>query len=404
MVQKIKLTKRSTNHKKGGINHIFKNIINISLLLALINSFSFADTVADPIINKLIEKGIIESYEAQEIRNEISNVVKRQFDEEKKKEEDKKKEDDKKLKVSGYLQILYKDDQKTTADPLSILRARVTFSRKFTDFLSFSLTPDFAKLAEDKNVEWKGVYIDYIPFKDYLSFRIGQFNQPFGFENVYSSSRKKFVDAPRYLKEVLGSDYDYGIQASFGYKKILQLQSAALNGTTKATETNDKKDIVLKAISDLGFLHYILKDVEVSFSVYDRYYSTATTVSVVNGKHYAVYLKIEKDIFIPTFFTFEYVYGKDLKIKHDVADYIGTLEIKPFRLTKNKYLEGISPTFRYELWDKDINVSDNEEKITSIGVNYYFDKFLRLLVDYRRSEVTNRPAHEIYNFMVQVNF
>jgi len=179
---------------------------------------------------------------------------------------------------------------------------------------------------------------------------------------------------------------------------------AALNGTTKATETNDKKDLVLKAISDLGFLHYILKDVEVGFSVYDSYYSTVTTVSVVNGKHYAVYLKIEKDIFIPTFFTFEYVYGKDLKIKHDVADYIGTLEIKPFSLTKNKYLEGISPTFRYELWDKDTNVSKDEENISSFGINYYFDKFLRLLVDYRNINVSDKPTNEIYNFMIQVNF
>jgi len=311
---------------------------------------------------------------------------------------------DETLQTSGYLQFLYTVDESISLAPFKIYRARVSFKKKFTDYLILSLTPDFAKLAEDKNVELKGVYIDYVPFKDYLSFRIGQFNQPFGFENVYSSSKKKFVDAPKYLKEVLGSDYDYGIQASFGYKKILQLQVAALNGTTKATETNDKKDLVLKAISDLGFLHYILKDVEVGFSVYDSYYSTVTTVSVVNGKHYAVYLKIEKDIFIPTFFTFEYVYGKDLKIKHDVADYIGTLEIKPFSLTKNKYLEGISPTFRYELWDKDTNVSKDEENISSFGINYYFDKFLRLLVDYRNINVSDKPTNEIYNFMIQVNF
>ncbi len=385
------------------MNKKIKILVGLYLLL-LLEFLSFAETVVDPIINKFVEKGLIESYEAQEIRNEVSNIVRKQVDEEKKKEDEKKKADDRKLKTSGYLQILYKDDQKTTTAPFSILRARVTFSKKFTDFLNFSLTPDFAKLGEDKNVELKGVYVDYTPFKDYLSFRIGQFNQPFGFENVYSSSKKKFVDAPKYLKEVLGSDYDYGLQMTAGYKKLLQIQAAVINGTTKSTETNDKKDFVLKTVVDLGLLYYLLKDVEVSFSVYDRYYSTSTTVAVKNDKHYAGYIKIERKIVIPTFLTLEYVYGKDLKLKNDIVDYICTLEIKPFALTKNKYLEGISPTFRYELWDKKINTSNDEETITSFGINYYFDKFLRLLVDYRNSSIPNKPAHEIYNFMVQVNF
>lgn len=61
-------------------------------------------TVADPIINKLIEKGIIESYEAQEIRNEISNVVKKQLDEEKRKKRIRKKKMTKNLKY----QVIYK--------------------------------------------------------------------------------------------------------------------------------------------------------------------------------------------------------------------------------------------------------------------------------------------------------
>jgi len=385
------------------MNKKIKILVGLYLLL-LLEFLSFAETVVDPIINKFVEKGLIESYEAQEIRNEVSNIVRKQVDEEKKKEDEKKKADDRKLKTSGYLQILYKDDQKTTTAPFSILRARVTFSKKFTDFLNFSLTPDFAKLGEDKNVELKGVYVDYTPFKDYLSFRIGQFNQPFGFENVYSSSKKKFVDAPKYLKEVLVTDYDYGVQISAGYKKLFQLQTAVLNGTTKSAETNDKKDLVVKTIVDLGLFYYLFKDVEVSFSIYDRYYSTAPTVSVKNDKHYATYLKVERNLLIPTFFTFEYVCGKDAKLRDDIADYIYTLEIKPFALTKNKYLEGFSPTFRYEMWDKDIKISKNEETIISFGINYYFDKFLRLLIDYRSITIPNNPTHEIFNFMVQVNF
>ena len=363
----------------------------------------FSGTVADPLIDKLIEKGVIESYEAQEIRKEITHVIKKQLDEEKSKEDAKKKEDGEKLKISGYLQTLYKWSEGSAA-LLSILRARASFSRKFTDFLSFSVTPDFAKLSEDKNVELKGVYIDYTPFADYLSFRIGQFNQPFGFENVYSSSWKKFLDAPRYLKEVLISDYDYGVQVSAGYKEMLRVHAAVLNGTTKATETNDKKDLALKATSDLRFIHYLFSGVEVGISVYERYYSTATMVAVMKGKHFGTYLKVERDIVIPVFLTLEYVCGKDYKIRHDVIDCIGTLEIKPFALTKSKYLEGLSPVFRYELWDKDMKVSNDEEAIISCGINYYFDKFLRVLMECRSSRTSNKPATETYSLMVQVNF
>ncbi len=373
-----------------------KDKLLTAVIILFLSKSAFSQSVVDPLLNKLVEKGVIESYEAQEVRNEVSNIVKNKLDEEKKKEEDKKKEDTYKLKTLGYLQIMYTiDDTKKGKDPLYIKRARVTFARALTDWANFSLTPDFAKIAEDKNVEFKGVYIDIKPY-EFLSFRAGQFNQPFGFENTYSSSKKKFPDdTPKYLSNVLSTDYDYGLMYFgnlLGFNKdLFKWQIAMLNGTTKATEDNDKKDISAK------FTTEFIKGLELGVSAYQRYLGTST---ITSGNHYAAYVKYEVEKPIPIFFTAEYVFGKDKNLEHNIVDLIGTLEIRPIE----PILKGFALAARYELWDKNTDISNNEENITTVGINYYIDKNVRFLVDYRIVNETPSVDNNKLNFMLQVNF
>lgn len=163
------------------------------------------------ILDKLVEKGIIENYESQEIRNQISNQYAEKIKKEKEEQDKKKKEDKFKIKTSGYLQIKYSIDEKTKAkDPLVIRRARVKFSRLLDKWIEFSMTPDFAGVTSGSNVSMKGVFVNIMPIESF-SIKVGQDNQPFGFENNYSSSKKKFDDAPYYMKNVLTDDYDYGV-------------------------------------------------------------------------------------------------------------------------------------------------------------------------------------------------
>ncbi|MDW8055203.1 MAG: porin [Elusimicrobiota bacterium] len=411
-------------------------IIFIIATLSLFFSHIYGQSVADPLLDKLIEKGIIESYEAQEVRNGISKVLKAQFDEEKKKEEEQKKQDKYKLKTSGYLQIMYTLDESTRPadhpgkyrDPIYIRRARVSFRQQITDWIGFNITPEFGRSAEPYEttsvitstspvrstsvvsrvpyIDFKGAYID-LTFHDFVNFRIGQFNQPFGFENVFSSARKIFPnDSVQFMRDVLPSDYDVGIQYSFNYKKMLSLQVAALNGTTHQRETNNKKDISAKFAFEPRMFFEFLKGIELSFSYYDRYLGeiVTTTVTPRNGQHYNSYLKFERELFIPIFLTLEYVWGKNAALTHDVKSLVATLEIKPFEKIL-PLLKGLSPSFRYESWDPNINTSNNELEVYTFGLNYYPHKSVRFLLDYRMpkekpSEITNNRL----NFMAQVSF
>ncbi len=421
----------------------YKNVKTIIyMMICLICSGRIiAQNVADPLLNKLIEKGVIESYEAQEVRNEISNVIKKQLDEEKKKEEEQKNKDKYKLKTGGYFQLMYTLDETTSPvssqpghyrDPIYIRRARVSFKQQIADWISFTLTPEFAKCADPlevsnttvvsstspyrttqvvsrvsrvPTVELKGAYVEF-NFNDFLNFRLGQFNQPFGFENVYSSSKKIFPnDAVQYMnKNVLHSDYDFGLLYFLKYKKLASLELAALNGTTYQRETNNKKDLLAKVVLSGDLFLSDLKGVEVSYSYYDRYYGEiiTSTVTPKNGQHYNAYIKLEKTLLIPVFLTFEYVWGKNETLVKDVENLITTLEIKPFEKT---ILKGLSPSLRYESWDPNKNTSNDELEVYTIGLNYYPHKNVRLLLDYRMpKEKPSDLANNRLNFMVQVSY
>lgn len=418
--------------------NIKKILILIFLYLFSLFNNIVAQNIADPLINKLIEKGVIESYEAQEVRNEISKVEKKKIDEEKAKEEEQKKQDKYKLKTGGYLQLVYTLDESTSAtahpgkyrDPLYIRRARISFRQQINDWVGFNITPEFARSGdpletEDISVvrttsphttatvtrvrrvpviEFKGAYVD-LTFNDFLNFRIGQFNQPFGFENVFSSSKKIFpIDTLQFMRNVLPSDYDFGIQYSLNYKKMLSLQVAALNGTTHQRETNNRKDISTKISFEPRMFFEFLKGFELSFSYYDRYYGeiVTTTVTPKNGQHYNVYLKLEREVLFPVFLTAEYVWGKNYTLTNDVKSLICTLEIKPLEKT---FLKGLAPAFRYESWDPNINKSDDEVEIYTAGINYYPNKNVRFLVDYRISnEKPKDLTNNKLNIMAQVSF
>lgn len=385
--------------------------IAVMLISFLVGSIHAQQNTDDP----LIKKDKIESYEVQELKNEINKVEKKQLDEQQNKY---------KLKIGGYFQIMYTLDETTSPvsahpgyyrDPVYIRRARVSFRQQITDWVGFNITPEFAKCGDPLEttstsvrvpiVELKGAYIDFT-FNDYLNFRIGQFKQPFGFENVYSSARKIFPsDSVQYMKSVLPSDYDFGVQYSMNYKKMLSLQVATLNGTTNQRENNNKKDLSLRLVFKPSLFFEFLKGIEISGSYYDRQYGAITTSTVTpkSGQHYAAYLKLEREIFIPIFFTTEYVWGKNSTLTHDVVNLIATLEIKPFEKT---FLKGLSPSFRYESYESRGPNADNEElEVYTFGLNYYPHKNVRILADYRiPKEKPSDLKNNRFNLMLQVSY
>jgi hypothetical protein len=400
-----------------------------SILAVTISMFLVSAAIAseiDILTQKLVEKNVLEAGEAQQIladtRDEIAKNLAlgkaenvpgwAQY-----------------IKWSGYSQLSFTDDQsKAGKNAFTVKRARIALTATPNDFMTFKIQPDFASIATPQavstttttissksvlqtasvtaaDVGFREIWIDLIFDKNLATARLGQYHQPFGFENCYSSSRKKVFDTPKYMSSVITGDYDYGVQLwgnlPGANKKLLMWRIAVMNGTTSGSETDSRKDYGMR------FTSSVTKDIELGLSSYFR--------SVNSGDLYSMsanaYLKYEAKTLlglapIPTFLTAEFVGGKGSNGTTDVLDAIFTLEIKPFGLLM-PVLEGVSPVLRVEQWDPNQHKNGDEIKYYTIGVNCYVDKYVRLLADYRMTDDTNTTNNNTttkMNVMLQVKY
>jgi len=347
------------------------------------------------LIDKLVEKGYLNSTDSQEIRNEISTIKQKEEQKRKEEEEQKEKKEKQKMEVSGYTQIMFVTDQSSNYEPLSIKRARISFSKTLNEWASFKIQPDFASIASATgggSVAFREVWVKLIPQKDFAVFLIGQYHQPFGFENTFSSSKKKVADTPFYMNKILTTDYDYGIQwwgnLSGVNKNLFSWRVGIMNGTGCGTEDNRRKDISARILTSP------IKDIEIGFSAYERNIYISTSVM-----HYGGYLKIETKNPFPIFFVGEYVGGKDSKGTKNVSNIITTLEINPFGKDSK-----VAPVIRYEHWDPDDNKTDDEITNNTFGLNFYLDKSVRILADYTIKTEIPSKKNDKFNIMLQVSY
>ncbi|MCX5777441.1 MAG: porin [Candidatus Firestonebacteria bacterium] len=397
-----------------------------AIVTALVLVGAAAASEIDILTQKLIEKGVLDSGDAQQVLAETKDEVA------------------KKLAIgsaenvpawaqkitwSGYTQMSYTDDPTIVdgKEPLIIKRARIAMTVKLNDWATFKIQPDFASAqtpaalaatgtskatALNKDftvastgtlspvVAFKEIWIDLAADNDLATFRFGQYHQPFGFENPYSSSRKKVFDTPQYMTNVLTADYDFGIQwwgnLPGSLKNLLQWRAAISNGTTWGSETDNAKDYSIRLTSSP------VPGLELGASMYNRWILASTLYSASVG----LYVKYEEELAgIPTFFTAEFIGGKGSNGTTDVMDSVITLEMQPFGLLM-PCLAGISPVIRVEQWDA--NVWDGKAvSYYTVGVNVYADKSVRFLADYRFTDnglASTAASTGKLNCMLQVNY
>jgi hypothetical protein len=160
------------------------------------------------------------------------------------------------MKFSGYLQAQYVNDERsqdalggTTGtrnfDQFSVRRARVKFTYQFTPTSRFVLQPD----VTSSGVTLKDGYVEYTepwtPWKHTLT--AGQFNWPFGFEIMYSSSAREMPERSRVIRTLFPGERDRGVMASgLGLGERLRYQVAVVNGTGtgRSDDLNKRKDVV----------------------------------------------------------------------------------------------------------------------------------------------------------------
>ncbi|MEA2492048.1 MAG: hypothetical protein QOH21_3840 [Acidobacteriota bacterium] len=188
------------------------------------------------------------------------------------------------LKVTGYLQAQYVHDESSVnelsgpattrnKDQFSIRRGRVKFIYQATPTSRFVLQPD----VSSSGVVLKDGFVEFTePWTQWKNtLTAGQFNWPFGFEIMYSSSAREMPERSRVVRTLFPGERDRGVMFSGrGLGKRFIYQAAIVNGTgtTQAFDFNKRKDLVGRVAYSFGAL-------DVGVSVYRGNELVATTAA-----------------------------------------------------------------------------------------------------------------------------
>jgi len=178
-----------------------------------------------------------------------------------------------KLKITGYLQAQYVDDESSqdslggstgtrNRDQFSVRRARLKFTWQATSTSRFVLQPDITS----SGVTLKDGYVELTePWTQWKhTLTAGQFNWPFGFEIMYSSSQREVPERSRVVRTLFPGERDRGVMLSgrtpnekFTYRVALVNGT----GTGRSDDLNERKDVV-------GRVGYSFGALDVGASVY----------------------------------------------------------------------------------------------------------------------------------------
>ena len=169
------------------------------------------------------------------------------------------------LKITGYIQAQFVDDERSrdqlvtggtrNLDQFSIRRGRVKFTYQATPTSKFVIQPDITT----SGVVLKDGYVELTePWTLWHhTLTAGQFNWPFGYEIMYSSSNREVPERSRVVRTLFPGERDRGLMLSgLGLNERFSYRVAIVNGTGTASSSdlNQKKDLVARVGYSFGAL------------------------------------------------------------------------------------------------------------------------------------------------------
>lgn len=177
------------------------------------------------------------------------------------------------MKITGYIQAQYVSDERSldelggstgtrNLDMFSVRRARLKFQYQFYSTARFTLQPDITS----SGVVLKDGYVELTePWTTWKhTVTAGQFNWPFGFEIMYSSSAREVPERSRVYRTLFPGERDRGVMLSgIGMQERFRYYVAVVNGTgtTRSDDLNQGKDL-------LGRASYTVGPLDIGASVY----------------------------------------------------------------------------------------------------------------------------------------
>ena len=379
-----------------------KKFICVFLTLLITVHIAVKAQTNDDVLNLLINKNIIKQEEADSLRGEAA--LKAQDQKEKQKSFGVTAR--RGISISGYTQIRFQSLQEAgKPDAADIRRARLDFKGNVTPTWEYRLHVDMAGTPK---------VLDAIAtFKPYDVFKIqaGQFKVPLSLENLTSSNSMEVIERAQVVealvarnRDVIGNHNgrDIGIQAFGSIFKIKDryifdyfvagFQGAGIN----TSDNNEPKDFAARIV-----IHPI-KGLDLGGSYYNGYDRFGTIIKNQIRK------RVGGDItYTYKFISLrgEYIQGEDGEFATNTGynhiereGWYGQLSC--YVIAKKLQLVG-----RYDAYDPDKDKSDNATTNVLGGVNFFFNDWAKLQVNYTsRNESGKVINNDIIGAQLQIAF
>ncbi|HTK22372.1 MAG TPA: porin [Mucilaginibacter sp.] len=368
------------------------------ILVLLVSAVVSKAQQNEDLLNILIKKNLITQEEADSIRSD--QAVKAQA------KKDKEKDNQhlisigsKALQISGLIQERYQGfQQKGVNDAFDLHRARLIVSGNITDNWSYYTQTELGGTG----VKLVDAYTSY-RVADYLRFQVGQFKIPFSLESLTSDGLLEFIDRSQVVealagrsKDVIGNQQgrDIGAQISGSFAKLddhylFDYTFGVFNGAgyDVTTDNNDRKDWAGR------FGVHPIKNLDLGADIYEgKGIPTGGTKDQARNR----YGFDGRYILGPLSLTAEYDHGTDAAIQKD-----GWFAQAGYYL-----IPQIQVVARYDTFDPNKLIATDRTKIYSGGVNFFFNKWTKLAIDYldRREETATQVKNNIFEAQLQLAF
>ncbi len=313
------------------------------------------------------------------------------------------------VNVFGFLQTQY--DYSLFDEPESTFgfnRARIGVMGSIPYDFSYYVLLETSPFKKDGPKAYLlDAFITYNRFS-FANVSMGSFKSPFSLELSTPCNALHTINRSKVVNELTSPDRDMGLMLLGGSDTTLFRYSVAyMNGTgLLAKDVDTFKDLVGRVIFQ-----------PTSWLNAGGSFKTGKSVNVENpalDNNKTLRLGGEIEIDIANFLVQgEYIYGKD-DGSYTVGGGCGSEPEVVIGSIKRAgmYVMGlyktpwnIQPVIKYENYNTNIDVANNMEQITTFGLNYFFNEWTRLQVNYEyKAEQAREVKNDLFMVQLQVKF
>jgi len=305
------------------------------------------------------------------------------------------------VSVMGFLQNQYEYKQETDESTFAFNRARFGLVGNIPYDVSYYFFVEYSPSKGDSPY-LLDAFITYSRLGPYLNISVGQFKSPFGLERNTACSGLHTINRSMVVNQ-LAMDRDFGLMFLGNYKEKISYSFALMNGTDVGLRDDNKsKDIVGRVVfSPLNFL-----SVGAGFR-FGKAKSAVAGAEDDERKRYGAEIEVKHGNFL---LQGEYIKGEDVGSYTTGGGCGGPLEIHQGSVERNgmfvqaMYMTpwNIQPVIKYESYDGNIDVDNDQKHIITFGFNYFLNEWTRIQANYLYCAEADYVEYDNDQFLVQV--